>query len=360
MRIGLSKKSVATRVAPFGVSAAECSGARLTAEPRSSVVCLTVSTGHLYSTTVAPNKPDNQLKHHKFGGDWTTLKLQVIQAYLRAYTTALKDKPSPGNPFRKAYIDAFAGTGYRSAAGDETQPASPQNVLFPDIVEPEPQRLLDGSARLALQTDPPFDRYVFIERRQDRCRQLEDLKAEFPHLADRIDVQQGEANEKIQKLCRKGWDSHRAVLFLDPYGMNVEWKTIAAVAATKAIDMWLLFPLGIGVNRLLTRSGDIPPPWKDRITLLLGDDDWYNEFYRIAPTRTLFGQEERIEKAKMDVIGRRFNDRLRQVFAGVAAEPGVLRNSSNSPLYLLCFAVGNENGKKIALRIAEHLLKELR
>jgi hypothetical protein len=43
----------------------------------------------------------------------------------------------------------------------------------------------------------------------------------------------------------------------------------------------------------------------------------------------------------------------------VADEPGVLRNSKNNPLYLVCFAVGNDRGKDIALRIAKHLLKEL-
>jgi hypothetical protein len=38
----------------------------------------------------------------------------------------------------------------------------------------------------------------------------------------------------------------------------------------------------------------------------------------------------------------------------------VLRNSRNVPLYLLCFAVGNAGkGKDIALRIANHLLKEV-
>ena len=54
-----------------------------------------------------------------------------------------------------------------------------------------------------------------------------------------------------------------------------------------------------------------------------------------------------------------FNDRLKKIFAGVVEKPGVLRNSSNSPLYLMCFAVGNERGKSIALSIAEHLIKEL-
>lgn len=85
----------------------------------------------------------------------------------------------------------------------------------------------------------------------------------------------GDANDRIQELCDKDWPKHRAVLFLDPYGMQVEWKTIEAVARTRPIDMWLLFPLGIGVNRLLTKSGEIPPSWRSRLDLLLGTTDWY-------------------------------------------------------------------------------------
>jgi hypothetical protein len=56
---------------------------------------------------------------HRFGGDWTTAKLDVIARYLASYTTALKDKPSKEHPFVKGYIDAFAGTGYRDARRDD-------------------------------------------------------------------------------------------------------------------------------------------------------------------------------------------------------------------------------------------------
>lgn len=151
------------------------------------------------------------------------------------------------------------------------------------------------------------------------------------------------------------------MLFLDPYGMQVEWKTIEAIARTKAIDLWLLFPLSIGVNRLLTKSGDIPESWRRRLDLLLGTEDWYEEFYKIETMPTLFGDDnERVIKATMETMGRYFTNRLKSIFAGVAEEPGVLRNSSNNPLYLLCFAVGNERGQDIALRIARHLLKEVR
>ena len=76
-------------------------------------------------------------------------------------------------------------------------------------------------------------------------------------------------------------------------------------------------------------------------------------------TPTLFGTEEdHVEKASVEVIGKYFNGRLKTLFAGVAEKPAVLRNSRMSPLYLLCFAAANEKGAPIALRIAEHILRK--
>jgi three-Cys-motif partner protein len=131
-----------------------------------------------------------------------------------------------------------------------------------------------------------------IERDAERCRELEALKSDFPALAANIRVEQGEANAEIQKICEKNWNAHRAVLFLDPYGMQVEWQTIEAIAKTKAIDLWLLFPLGIGVSRLLTRTGEIPNGWRRRLDTLLGTTDWYDEFYKVEHTANLFGNDE--------------------------------------------------------------------
>src|SRR6267143_585570 len=302
---------------------------------------------------MAPRKTrSGEGKAHRFGGDWTGAKLEVLAKYLSGYTTALKKQP-----FVKGYIDAFAGTGYRTARKDRADPSS-QDLLFPDLAGNEPQTLLDGSARLALKTEPRFDKYVFIERSAERCAALEALKSEFLHLANDITIRQGDANIEIRDLCDKdkNWSLHRAVLFLDPYGMQVEWKTIVAIAETKAIDMWLLFPLGIGVNRLLTRSGDIPESWQHHLDLLLGTNAWREEFYRVQKTSTLFGPTEQVEKATTESIGRYFNERLKTVFAAVAEQPRVLRNSANSPLYLLCFAAGNARGAPVALRIANHLL----
>jgi len=283
---------------------------------------------------------------HRFGGAWTDEKLKVLEGYLSAYTTALKN-----TSLRKGYIDAFAGTGYRDAP-------DPSNLL-PDLMDEEPQTLLDGSARIALRTEPPFDGFVFVEQHGGRRAQLEQLKDEFPEHRDAIQIRGGDANERIQEICALDWQRRRAVLFLDPYGMQVEWRTIAAIAATKAIDMWLLFPLGIGVNRLLTRTGEIPLSWRERLTTLLGRDDWYDEFYRAETTTNLFGDDETsVVRASIDTMGKYFNERLRSVFFAVADEPKVLRNSKGSPLYLLCFGAGNEKGSRVALKIANHLLSK--
>ncbi len=299
-------------------------------------------------------------QRHRFGGTWTERKLSVLAAYLRSYTTALRDKPTAANPFRKAFIDAFAGTGYRTRHR-EVDGSRQEQLVFPDFADAEPQELLDGSARLALRVEPRFDTYIFIERDPGRCTELERLKDEFPERAEDIRIMPGEANEEIAKLCGKDWSSHRAVLFLDPYGMQVEWTTIEAIARTGAIDLWLLFPLGIGVNRLLTRSGDIPSSWRRRLDLLLGTGDWYDALYEVETSPTLFGGDlERVVKASTQSIGRFFNDRLKEIFPGVVEEPGVLRNSVNNPLYLLCFAAANQRGAPTALRIAGHLLRELR
>lgn len=306
---------------------------------------------------MSPRQRRSRATSNRFGGPWTTQKLDVLAGYLSAYTMALKDKPTPERPFRKAYIDAFAGSGYRETDGPADN--DDQQSLLPDLALPESQQLLEGSARIALRTDPPFDQYIFIERSRTRCTALERLKDKFPQLRDAIDIRQGDANEEIRALCAIDWRSRRAVLFLDPYGMQVEWTTIESIAATKAIDLWLLFPLGMGANRLMTRSGEIPEVWRHRLTALLGTDRWYQDLYSTEIEPDLFGSHERVVKASIDTIGRYFNERLRAVFAGVAGEPGVLRNSSNNPLYLLCFAVANERGKDVALRIANHLLKDL-
>ena len=284
---------------------------------------------------------------HTFGGNWTQEKLARLRKYLDAY---MKIMGKRRDYFKVAYIDAFAGTGYRT----QKQESSPQKALLPEFTATE-QEFLDGSARIALQTQPPFDTYIFIEKDPQRALELGELRKEYSQFDIRI--VNADANRYLQELCEKRWHKHRAVLFLDPYGMQVEWRTIEAIAHTQAIDLWILFPLGIAVNRLLRKDGQIDEADSKRLDTFFGTHDWYDAFYKREVRPTLFGEEEHIRKqATIQAIADYFIGRLQTIFAGVAPNPLPLYNSRNNPLYLLCFAASNPKGAPTAVNIARHIL----
>jgi three-Cys-motif partner protein len=171
----------------------------------------------------------------------------------------------------------------------------------------------------------------------------------------------GDANAVISDWCRAtDWNDYRAVVFLDPYGMSVDWSTIERIAATKAIDLWILFPLGAGLNRMLTRGKKPPASWIARIDRILGTEAWQEIFYKELVEQGLFGEEvTRIVKtATFASMTKFFLERLESVFEGVSPEAMALTNSTGNPLYMLCFAAGSKAGAPIAVRIANHLLKD--
>ncbi len=298
----------------------------------------------------------------KFGGDWTKRKLEVLEKYLNAYTQALKNQS-----FQLIYIDAFAGAGSIDLAHNEARQYP--GLLFTDKTSPrendELRRLIDGSAKIALKIRRPFDFYYFIEMDKDRCNSLNSLKREFPYLSGRIHIKCGDANSEVISLCKTiNWAENRAVLFLDPLGMQVEWSTIQKIAETRAIDLWWLFPLS-AVNRMLPRDmNKITQAWKDRLDKVFGTDTWQKAFYGKpkATQQTLWDNMpgQNVVKTKgTDRIIKYTLARLREVFPGVLKDPPVLCNSKGSPLYLFCFAVSNpsDRARGVALRIAGDIKK---
>jgi len=288
-----------------------------------------------------------------FGGQWTAAKLKCLGKYLSAYTTIMSKQS-----FRAAYIDAFAGSGYWS----EKQDGDPGQLAFPELTETDSRGYRDGSARIALLTEPRFDKYLLVETRSERADRLDGLRSEFPDKAADIQVIGADANGYLLDLCEnRRWDGHRAVLFLDPYGMQVDWKTVEAIAGTKAIDMWYLFPLGVAVNRLLRRDANISSSIRTRLDRLFGTDTWFDAFYEVQEQLTLDGNEACLVKTgTFGSISAFVNRRLAGVFAGVAERPLALCNSKNVPIYLLCFAAANERGAPTAVKIAQNvMLKEM-
>lgn len=103
---------------------------------------------------------------HRFGGKWTDEKLERVRKYLAAYTILMTRNVRAQN-LRTIYVDAFAGTGYRAHAHKQTSDTPP---LFE--YEPDQNEFLKGSARIALEVEPPFNQYLFIEQNPERSRHL--------------------------------------------------------------------------------------------------------------------------------------------------------------------------------------------
>jgi len=290
--------------------------------------------------------------HRVFGGDWTKEKLDLLAKYLSAYVKIFTKNPQ-AQFFHTVYVDAFAGTGYIRRARKDIA----QFGLFEELSEDEAKEYTKGSAVRALEVEPGFKEYLFVERDPHRFRELESLKERYP--GKMISVKNVDANEYLKSWCSEtDWRKTRAVIFLDPYGMQVEWSLVEQIAGTHGVDLWLLFPLGAAVMRLLKKRELPPQGWADRVTAIVGTEEWRKEFYKPRKSDTLFATVETEEReADYEAVAEFFLKRLRSVFAGVAENPYVLKNSKNCPLYLFCFAAGYVKSAETAVKIAQDIMK---
>ena len=203
---------------------------------------------------------------------------------------------------------------------------------------------------------------MFIEKKASRIAELENLRVNSLH-KDRIAIRKGDANTRLESFVTStDWTTSRAVVFLDPYGMQVDWETIVKLGQTKAVDLWLLFPLGQAVMRLLRKEGEPPPEWQRALDRIFGTHDWHSRFY-VTQSESDWFEKEIISThrvADWQAVGAFMVERLKTAFYAVAANPGVLLNSRTVPLYLFCFASANPRGAPTALKIAGYLLNGLK
>lgn len=222
------------------------------------------------------------------------------------------------------------------------------------------EEVIEGSAKLALKAQNKFDKYIFVEQNKRFAKELNKMIAEqFDDLSNRIEVYNADCNSKLQELCKIiNWRINRAILFLDPYATEVKWETLKAIAETKAIDVWYLFPLS-AATRLMKNDREIEPSWKAKLDMIFGDSGWYEEFYNEDPQLSLFGDNDKfIKSANTEALTKYICERLKTIFPAVAQNPRILYNTKNSPLFLFCFAVSNDSPKAIGLALngANHIL----
>lgn len=283
----------------------------------------------------------NKQSMNEFGGDWTEEKITAFMKYVRAYLEIMKDKKF----FRLLYFDGFAGSG----------------TISPDE---DPTQFIQGVASQVLSISKPreFDIYLFVEKNPDYAECLKELiDSKYPNKRVRVAV--GDCNDKLVQLGdymrHPKQKDVRGLAFIDPYGMQLNWNTLAALSGVK-MDVWILVPTGMGIVRLLKNDGAIQSGEMARLQNFLGmtPDEIKNYFYREETRIDLFGEETvTVKQARAtERAGQLYRERIMaaNIFSHVS-EPLVLKNSRNAILYhfILC------SNNAVALKIANDITKKL-
>jgi three-Cys-motif partner protein len=271
---------------------------------------------------------------NQFGGSWTEEKMEIVVKYAAAYLTIMNKQAW----VKTIYFDGFAGSGYIESEGSES------------VKKGTALRILDLS-------DPkPFDVYYFVELDEEHVLGLYANLANHP-LRKNIYIQREDCNKKIVALAdflRKHSD-HRALVYIDPYGMSVNWSSIESLKGL-GVDLWILVPTGIGINRMLINDGKIADPWLLKLENFLGysREEIMKHFYKTLTNNTLFGEETNVQKEKDAALlaGELYARKLKQIFSDVS-KPFVMRNSQNAIMYHFMMAANNKTAIKIANEVIE-------
>ncbi len=289
------------------------------------------------NNTIANEPPNND-----WGGPWTEKKLQAFAKYVSAYLTIMKKFPY----WETIYFDGFAGSG--------TKGKDVKTELYQQLkITEEEEKTYKGAAErvLTLKDDLSFSYYYFIDKKEES---LDKLKAKLKDIqGKKIEFRSGDANKWIKELAKVlNTKEYAALIFLDPFGMQIDWCSIKELKGTRS-DVWILVPTGVIVNRLLDRAGELK--YIDKLESFFGltEQEIKAIFYKQEKNYTLFGEEESISKISKPIgkIAKIYAERMKTIWKHVTEEPLVLKNRNGVPIFHFVFASNNMNAVKIAKQI---------
>lgn len=280
----------------------------------------------------------------EWGGLWTEKKLEAFSKYVWSYLTIMNKYPH----WKTIYFDGFAGSGNRK------EKENTQLMLDLEISEEE-ENVYRGAAERVLSLEQlKFDYHYFIDLDK---KSLNELKAKLTEeYSNRtMEFRSNDANEQIVELAKAlHTKKYAALVFLDPFGMQINWESIAQLKDTRS-DVWILVPTGVVVNRLLDRRGELKSIKKLESFFGLTEDEIRECFYEEVIEQTLFGEQEIIKKVSKPIekISDIYVKQMKKIWNHVTEKPLVLTNSKGVPIFHFIFASNN----KSAIKIGKHIIQ---
>jgi three-Cys-motif partner protein len=261
---------------------------------------------------------------------WSQIKHEIIEKYAAAYTRILSQQKWVK---RFNYYDAFAGAGV--------------------AMTPESEDFIPAGALRALQVEPPFSEYHFIELNERKAEILQHVVRDRPtarvHQGDYRDILPG-----LLQQCR--FENYaRGLCLLDPYGLSVDYALLVEIAKMKSVEIFFNFMLVAANRNVLWKNPDlVSANRRDMMTRVWGDEAaWREAAYDKAPD--LFG-EETLTKVSNDRIIAAYRQRLKDAGFAYVPEPIAMKNSHNAPLYYLFFC----SPKAVAAHIVTEIFAKYR
>jgi three-Cys-motif partner protein len=288
-----------------------------------------------------------------WGGTWTEKKLDAFEKYVNAYLiimNANRDKYG----WKLIYFDGFAGSGSRTQEPDNDADELLFELFNDDFIRKDELAPYKGAAeRVVSLKQKGFDYYYFIDKDEQSLIKLREKLLPYKS-EEHLRFRPKDANSVLTEMAcfLSANRSFKALVLLDPFGMQLKWDSIKLLENT-GTDLWILIPTGVIVNRLLDRKGELMHI--EKLTSFFGKDETFLRgfFYTKRTEQSLFGENTIIEKVKEPInkIAELYIEQLRSIFDFVTPKPLVLYNSRKTPIFHFAFASNNKNAVKIANQI---------
>jgi three-Cys-motif partner protein len=176
-------------------------------------------------------------------GPWVHDKNYYLQRYLEIFTRGVGQKWAG----KLSYIDLFSGPGRSIIRGTGEE--------------------VEGSPLVALKCD--FARYAFVDV-PEVLSSLRQRIGGHPK-SSQINLIEGDCNTIIEQVRTASPANHLTLAFIDPTGLQIQFRTIQQLVANRKMDLLMTIQFGMGIRLNLRQYSESDG---DALTGFLGNTTW--------------------------------------------------------------------------------------
>lgn len=260
-------------------------------------------------------------------GEWTIIKLEALEKYYSAFTTASKSAK------RTLYLDLFGGQ--------------------PENRERSTQKLFQGSALRAARAVPHFTKLLVSELDEQAAAEQRRVLAEIA--GDRAEVLPGDCNVVIPAAMERLDRSFRwapTFALLDQFSAEISWSTLKFLstfkdpAAPTKIEVCLFFSGSFIVRGIRGPRGLANASYASRVDALFGNRIW-RELQAAKEDRVLTAAQLNFELVNL------MRWQLETELGYATTVPLEVRNTIGRGIFHLIFATDHAVGDKIMRTLFE-------